>query len=459
MAALSFTQEELDAATALLAELIRINTTNPPGNEAPAMERLAKQLEHPEVEIQIVGESRERPNLVAKYAAAEANRRERPLILSCHLDVVPADESRWKHPPFSGHNDGDYLWGRGAIDMKGFAVMAVATFQKLVTEKRPLNRDLIFVAVSDEEAGTRHGSEWLIENHPELLGTNPEYVINEVGGFTVHQKGKRFYPIQRAEKGVAWLRLTVEGSPGHSSLPGQDNAAAHLARAVDAISKTALPWHPGEEAAAFIAGFAAPEGALAQKISPLLLHPKIGPKFLPLAISNPSRRANIEALLRNTANPTKFSASDAINVIPGSATAEIDGRLAPGQTADDLVRELSAVLEKIPNCRFRFEILNESPATSFPTDTPLFEAMTKAIAEADPGSHTVPSIIPGFTDSKNYAKLGAHCYGFYPLQLPEDLDFAALFHGDNERIPIAGFHWGIKVLSRMLDKFLTVEEK
>lgn len=447
--------EQRESATGLLKALLRINTSNPPGNVAPAMELLSSRFESSGITSTLVGETPEQINLVAKIEATPEKRKHRPLILSCHLDVVPADETQWTHPPFSAHDDGTCIWGRGAIDMKGFAAMAVVTFEALAEKKDTLNRDVIFVAVCDEEAGTKLGSKWLVENHPDLLGNDPEYVINEVGGFTVHRKGRRFYPVQVAEKGVAWLRLTVKGTPGHSSLPGQDNAAATLARAVQAIDETTLPWHSGDEAARFIDGFAAPEGTLAQKVAALFLNPRIGPTLLKLLVTDQSRRASLEAVLRNTANPTRLSAGEVINVIPGEACAEIDGRLAPGQTAEDLVGELKTILDRVPRCDYTLEVLETSPPVSFPSNTPLFSAIQKSLESADPGSHVVPSIIQGFTDSKNYATLGATCYGFYPLQMPEDLDFASLFHGHNERIPIEGFLWGIEVLTTMLTGFLT----
>ena len=454
MAATSFPAAELDSATRLLQQLLQINTTNPPGNERAAAERLAEVFRAEGLEPELNGKSDDRPNLTVRWDATAENRTERPLVLSSHLDVVPADESKWTHPPFSGHDDGSCIWGRGAIDMKGFAVMAVAALIRLKRENLAINRDVIFAAVADEEAGTEHGSRWLVDERPDLLGGDPEYVINEVGGFTVHQKGNRFYPIQVAEKGVAWLRLTVEGKPGHSSLPATDSSVEKLARAVVAISASRLPWHAGKEAHDFLAGFAAPENAIAKAVAPFLAHPAIGPRLLPLAVSAPWRRASLEAILRNTATPTRLQSGEAINVLPGTASVDIDGRLAPGQSAADLIEELKDVIRPITGDAARFEILQESPAVSFSKETPLFEQMKKSLLDADPESYIVPSIIPGFTDSRNYARLGATCYGFYPLQLPEDLDFAAMFHGHDERIPTAGFHWGTEVLAETLREFL-----
>lgn len=453
MADLTFSPAEWDAATTLLQDLIRLDTTNPPGHEQAAIALLERHCRAIGLETLVVGAHDERPNLIARWNADPARRTGRPLILSGHIDCVPADPARWTHDPWSGHHDGTHIWGRGAIDMKGFVAMAFAVIAKLKHENLPLTRDLLFVVVSDEEAGTRLGSKWLVEERPDLLG-DPEYVINEVGGFTVHRDGRRFYPVQVAEKGVAWLRLTVAGRPGHSSLPSRDNAVSRLARGIEAISRARLPWHPSDEARRFLAGFAKPRGILAEKVASLLCHPGIGPTLLPLLVREPSRRASIEAILRNTATPTSLGSGGNINVLPGAASVDIDGRLAPGQSTDDLVRELEEVLRPVLGDDFALTVLQDSPPVSFTTDTDLYRAIEAALGEADPDGHVVPSIIPGFTDSRNYAKLGAHCYGFYPLQLPEDLDFAALFHGDDERIPVAGFHWGIRVLAGMLGEFL-----
>lgn len=454
MADLTFSPAELESATSLLQELIRLDTSNPPGNEAAAIALLERRCREVGLETVVAGAHELRPNLVAKLAADPAKRTGRPLVLSGHVDCVPADASRWTHDPWSGHHDGSQVWGRGAIDMKGFVAMAFAVIAKLKRENTPLTRDLLFVAVSDEEAGTRLGSKWLVEERPDLLGA-PEYVINEVGGFTVHREGRRFYPVQVAEKGVAWLRLSVSGRPGHSSLPSRDNAVSMLARGIDAISRARLPWHPSAEARRFLAGFAKPRGRLAGCIAGLLAEPVFGPCLLPLLVREPSRRASIEAVLRNTATPTSLGSGGNVNVLPGAASVDIDGRLAPGQTTADLIAELNHILRPVLGSGYELSVLQESPPVSFDEDTPLFRAIEAALREADPEGHVVPAIIPGFTDSRNWARLGAQCYGFYPLQLPPDLDFASLFHGDDERIPVAGFHWGIGVLGRLLARFLT----
>lgn len=441
-------------ATDCLRQLLRIDTTNPPGNERAAAELIARWLRDEGLAPELAGADPERPNLACRIPADPEKRKHRPLVFSCHLDVVPADPDRWTHPPFEGVEADGCLWGRGAIDMKGFAAMALSVCRLIHRNQWKLDRDLIFVAVADEEAGAELGSEWLVEKRPDLLGEDPEYVINEVGGFTLHQKGKRFYPVQVAEKGIAWLRLTSKGTPGHSSLPGGDNALAHLGRAIDRIDRARLPWHVSPPARAMIGGMAAASGKIDRWFSPALLNPITGPRLLPLAVSAPERRRSLEALLRNTANPTLVTEGGVkVNVTPSSAAVEIDGRLIPGQSADDLVRELGQAIGDPLGERYQFEVLRESEAAVFSPDTPLFRSIEGVIRKRDPEGVVVPSIIPGFTDSKNYGKLGATCYGFYPLRLPEDLDFAALFHGDDERIPLEGFRWGIEALMELVREF------
>lgn len=449
-----FSDAEFAEAVDCLKQLLRIDTTNPPGNERPAAELIARWLRDDGLSPELVGASPERPNLVCRLPADPARRKARPLVLSCHLDVVPADPARWPHPPFDAVEADGCLWGRGAIDMKGFAVMALMMIRLAKRRALPLDRDLIFAAVADEEAGTEFGSQWLVENRPDLLGSDPEYVINEVGGFAIHRDGKRFYPVQVAEKGLAWLRMTTSGTPGHSSLPNGDNALATLGWAIDRIDKARLPWHVSPAAREFIGGMAAHSGALGKWLSPALFHPILGPRLLPLAIPDENRRRSVEAVLRNTANPTLiFEGGKKINVIPAKAAVDIDGRLAPRQSAENLIEELRAILGDRKGERFQFEILGEKPATVFSPDTPLFSVIRETLGQQDPEGIVVPSIIPGFTDSQNYAKLGATCYGFYPLRLPEDLDFAALFHGDDERIPLDGFRWGIETLGETLTRF------
>ncbi len=370
------------------------------------------------------------------------------------MDVVSVTiPTHWKYPPFSGIEADGCIWGRGAIDMKGFAVMALSAFIKLARKRIPINRDVIFVAVSDEESGTEYGSKWLVDNRPDLLGT-PEFVLNEVGGFTLHRNGHRFYPVQVAEKGVAWLRMSAIGEPGHSSMAVYETSLSQIAEAISLISKATLPWHVTEPAVNFIEGLSQHDSKAAKRVSKLLFS-KAGASLVKM-IPNKAQRAAVEAILRNTATPTRIHSSSAsINVVPDRTSVDIDGRVIPGLTSQDLITELRRILGDKKGTKYEFEVLRESPGVVFPTNTELYKAIENVISEADPGGIVIPSMVPGFTDSSNYAKLGATCYGFYPLKLDENIDFASMFHGDNERIPVEGFNWGISTLMRLLSRFLT----
>ena len=447
------TETDLQKATELLQTLIRIDSSNPPGNESAVLDILSWELQSSGIIPEVVGSTADRPNLVAKLEAKPENRTAGPLILSCHVDVVPvANPDAWKYPPFSAELAEGCIWGRGAIDMKGFAVMALMAIVLLRSRNIPINRDVVFVAVSDEESGAELGSEWLVENRPDLLG-GPEYVLNEVGGFTIHRGGQRFYPVQVAEKGLAWLRIRASGTPGHSSMAVSETSLSLIGDAIAKISRATLPWHVTEAAVNFIEGVTQFETAASKKVSKLMFSNLAGSSIVKL-IPDPAQRASIEAILRNTATPTRVRAGDAINVLPHEASVDIDGRLIPGLTADVLINELRKVLHDKNGEKYSFEILKESSGVVFPIDTPLYEAIKDVMGERDPDGVVIPSIVPGFTDSKNYAKLGAVCYGFYPLKLNEELSFASLFHGDNERIPVEGFHWGIHTLMRLLERFL-----
>ncbi len=447
-------EADLRKATELLQALIRLDTSNPPGNEREALDLLVWELQSGGITPNIVGGHNERLNIVARLPAAPENRTAAPLILSCHLDVVPVpDPENWKYPPFSGEEAEGCIWGRGAIDMKGFAVMALTAILLLKRHRAPINRDVIFVALSDEEAGTDLGSRWLVENRPDLLG-EAEFALNEVGGFTVHRGGHRFYPVQVAEKGIAWLRLTARSAPRHSSMPVSESSLSLVSEAITRLTRATLPWHVTEPAVRFIEGFSQHESKAAQRVSKLMFNKTAGSSVLKL-IPDPSQRASVEAILRNTATPTRINAGNSINMLPHMASVDIDGRLIPGQTADDLIREVRKVIGDKEGKVFSLRVLRQTEGVIFPTDTPLYRSIEEVMAQVDPDGIVIPAMIPGFTDSQNYAKLGTTCYGFYPLKLESGIDFASMFHGDNERIPVAGFHWGIETLMRLLGRFLT----
>jgi acetylornithine deacetylase/succinyl-diaminopimelate desuccinylase-like protein len=428
-----------DEAEELLVALLRVDTTNPPGNERPAAEIVAEVLRADGLEPRILESAPGRANLICRIKGTGASA---PLLLSGHLDVVPADAGRWRQPPFSGARADGCIWGRGAVDMKGFVAQATTVLRLLAREGARPGRDVILAAVADEEAGCDRGSRFLVDHHPELV--RAEYALGEVGGFTLHLLGRRFYPIQFAEKGIAWMRARAFGTPGHGSMPDGSSAVVQIGQAIAKLGAEPLPAHPTAALALFVEGLAAELPPPARYILPLLLQARLAHLLLPRLFQDPAQRRAFAALLSNTATPTVLRAGEKTNVIPAEATVEIDGRILPGQTAEDLVREVRALVG--PD--LVLEVLKTQPPTQSTIDTPLFRALGDAIRRHDPGALPVPYMIPGFTDATSWSRLGTHCYGFSPLRLEEGsgLVFSKMFHGDDERVPIAGFRWGVGVL-------------
>lgn len=426
-----------DAAVTHLQALLRIDTTNPPGGETAAAEYLAGLLTQPRVEVTLVGAEPSRRCLVARLRGDGSAA---PLLLSAHLDVVPAEGARWRHPPFAGIIDDGYLYGRGAIDMKHMAVMAALVLGRLAAEGGRLRRDVIFAAVADEEMGCDRGSRFLVDHHPELV--RAEYALTEVGGFTLHLGGRRLYPIQVAERGIAWLRMTARGPAGHGSMPRSDSAVLRLAQALTALGRAELPLHVTPPAEAYLAALGRSQGPLGRALLPLLRTPGLAPRLLRLLPDASAARA-LRAVLGNTVSPTVLRAGDKTNVIPAEASCELDGRLVLGQTAASLIAELKPIVGD----DIELQVLRESPALSTTPASPVWDAIEAELARFDPAGVAIPYMLPGFTDAQAWTRLGTRVFGFAPLQLPADGPrFAELFHGDDERISVAGLRWGVSLL-------------
>jgi len=430
-------EEIFEQAIKYLRDLIQLRTVNPPGNEKPAVEYLAEILVKEGIEPKIFEPAPARANLVARLSGSGEKP---PILIDGHLDVVPAEpESDWKYPPFSGELAEGYIWGRGALDMKQAVVanlMALLVIKRAGT--KPM-RDLIFTAVADEEAGGKYGAQWLVENQPDLI--KAEYSLGEMGGFSMEISGKRFYPVEVAEKGVCWLRIRARGESGHGSLPSKDSAVIKIARAIQTLGEKKLPYHLTPVVEHFVNKLSENLGGIQGKVLKLLLNSRWSNLVIDRLLPDPALRRTFWAMLHNTANPTVVRAGEKTNVIPSEAICEVDGRILPGQSPEGLVEEVRKLIGK----DYELEIINRLlPMAQDPND-PIIKIFEQNLKKYDPEAIVIPNLIPGFTNGSHYARLGIKYFGFTPVQLPSGEKFAELFHGVNERIPIEGYKFGLKV--------------
>lgn len=433
-----------EEAVKYLQGLLQIDTTNPPGNELAAAEFLAQILEAEGFEPAILESAPGRGNLVARL---KGDGSERPLLLYCHTDVVPVEPERWAYPPFGGEVHDGYIYGRGAVDMKGIVIMQLMTMLLLKRTDARLHRDVIFAATADEEMAGTYGMGWLVEHHPKLV--QAEYALSEFGGYSMTLNGKRFYPCQTAEKGVCWLRLRAHGQPGHGSMPHEENAVVRLAAAVERLGRTTLPLHVTPTVNQFIRGIAEAQEERQRTALLNLLNPALSDKMLSRVLPDPSMRNTVRAMLHNTATPTGLQAGSKTNVIPSTAEAIVDGRLLPGQTQESFLEEVRAVVGE----EVQIEVTLSARPLEFPTETLLFETIRRGLQRHDPEGIVVPMMLTGATDAKHVDRLGAICYGFSPMRMPPDEDFIARVHGHDERLAIDTLAFGVQVLFETVHDF------
>jgi acetylornithine deacetylase/succinyl-diaminopimelate desuccinylase-like protein len=429
-------------AVELLRALLRFDTTNPPGAETECIAFLADYLRTAGLDPQVLDSGPGRANLVVRLGSGgEASAG--PLLLHGHVDVVEAAADRWQHPPFGGEVHDGQVWGRGALDMKNMVAMSATVLALLARLELPLRRDVIFAAVADEEAGCALGSGWLVANHPDKV--RAEYALGEGGGFTMWVGGRPVYPIQVAEKGACWVRATAHGAAGHGSIPRADNAVVRLATFLDRVGRRRLPVQASAEVTRFITQLAAAQPRPARDLLPLLLKPGWSGLVLDRLIRDRSAARSLNAVLRDTATPTVLRAGGKTNVIPGRAEAELDCRIAVGSTEQQLLEELA----RLAGRWVELEVVAPSyPPTVASPDTDLYRILTDVVTDHHPGAIALPSVTPGFTDAKFWSQLGTTCYGFAPVRLErDDTPYVELFHGDDERVPAAGFTAGLRMLA------------
>jgi acetylornithine deacetylase/succinyl-diaminopimelate desuccinylase-like protein len=424
----------------LARDLLRLDTSNTGEASTTVGERIAAEYVAEKLSdvgydvVYLESGGKGRGNVIARLEGSDPHD---ALLVHGHLDVVPADASQWRFPPFSGEIDDGYLWGRGAVDMKDMVAMSLAVARQLKRERHVPSRDVIFAFLADEEAGGFLGARWLVEHRADLF-EGATQAISEVGGFSVTLKnGARIYPIETAEKEVMWLRLHLDGTAGHGSMLQDDNPVANLASAVARLENHEFPLILTPTVREFLSGIAAATG---QEFREDRLDDLMG------EVGGMSRI--VGATLRDTANVTMFHAGYAANVVPSSADATVDVRLLPGRRETFLVE-----LREILGPRITMEWNPTLPGVHTSFDGSLVEGMIGAISAEDPGARVLPYMLSAGTDAKSFQSLGIRHFGFSPLQLPPELDFTALFHGVDERVPIDALKFGARVLLRLLKDY------
>ncbi|MFJ6389687.1 M20/M25/M40 family metallo-hydrolase [Streptomyces sp. NPDC091972] len=426
-----------DEVVDLCRELIRFDTSNYGDHSGPgerkAAEWVAEKLAEVGLDPQIYESHPGRASTVARIAGEDPSRP--ALLIHGHLDVVPANAQDWTHHPFSGEVADGCVWGRGAVDMKDMDAMTLAVVRDRLRSGRRPPRDIVLAFLADEEAGGTYGARHLVDHHPDLFEGVTE-AISEVGGFsfTVNEQ-RRLYLIQTAEKGMHWMKLTVAGTAGHGSMIHRDNAITELSEAVARLGRHKFPVRVTKTTRAFLDELGDALGT------------ELDPEDMEGTLARLGGIAKlIGATLSNTANPTQLGAGYKVNVIPGEATAHVDGRFLPG-----FEEEFLADLDKILGPKVRREDVHSDKAVETTFDGALVDAMQSALVAEDPAAKAIPYMLSGGTDAKSFDELGIRGFGFAPLKLPPELDFAGMFHGVDERVPVDGLKFGVRVLDRFID--------
>lgn len=422
-------------AVDLLSRYLQVDTTNPPGNEKLGAQFLADILEKNGIHAELFETA---PGRSCVYARLKGNGKKRPMILLNHIDVVPAKAEDWKHPPFKGEIINGEIWGRGAVDMKGFGIAELEVMLMLKRSGKTLDRDVIFLGTPDEEVGGTYGAEWFAKNKADLV-KDAEFLINEGFAIDTTAAGKpKYWGVDIAEKSVLWLRLTARGDAGHASMPMPDSAPNRLVRALSRVVNSPPPPSVLPAVEKFFHEIAStepePTRGYYEHIETSVMDPKIYTEIL-------KNNRQLSSMLRNTVSLTVLKSGYKTNVIPAEATAELDCRLLPGVDKDKFIEEIR---QKIAEPSVDISVVDWVHADASTYESELFDVIKKVAAKEQPGVPVVPVVAPWFTDSHWFRELGATAYGFEPFEL--DPEHVATQHGKDERLPIKTFSQGIKYL-------------
>ncbi|MBV9822958.1 MAG: M20/M25/M40 family metallo-hydrolase [Actinobacteria bacterium] len=429
----------------LTRQLIRFDTTNPPGNEAACLAHLAGLLGEAGLECRLLGDSADRPNLVARLPGRGSAP---PLLLHGHLDVVPVTGQHWDRPPFGAELADGCVWGRGAIDMKGGVAMMVSALTRLVeTGERPAG-DLLLALVSDEEAGSHAGAEYLLRQHRRLFD-GVRYAVGEDGGASISLGGRRLHPVVVAEKRACWVRVTLRGPGGHGSrVAPAANPVRQLHRLLTALAGGGLGVRPTTAVRRMLAELGA---AAAPELAPAYRALAADPTDLAPLADLPERDAlYLRSVLQHSANVTVVRGGTSVNVLPTEITVEIDGRLLPGPAdSADFVAALRAL---VPD-ELEVEVLVEGEPLGEPEFGPMYDLLVGVLRDGDPDGVPVPMITTASTDARLFAQLGISCYGWLPMLFPDGVNYRDLMHSGQERIPVEALEFGTLCFSELVRRY------
>jgi acetylornithine deacetylase/succinyl-diaminopimelate desuccinylase-like protein len=425
----------------LLRELIRFDTTNPPGNETACIAHVQRLVEEAGVETRIVAKDEARPNLIARVrGAGEAP----PLLLYGHVDVVTTSGQDWTHPPFGGELVDGWLWGRGALDMKGGVAMIVDAFLRAARGEIRPRGDIVLAVLSDEENGGDFGARFLAQEHADLF-EGVRHALGEFGGASQSIAGRRFYPIQVAEKQMCWMRGRVRGPGGHGALGVRGSAMGKTGRMLARLDSGRLPVHVTPVARAWIEGMA----EALPKPQSLLLRSLLDSRLAELTLRAPVPQLRLlDRALRNTVTATIIHGGEKINVVPAQIDLELDGRLLPGFAPSDIINEIRTLVGP----ELELEVIRHDPYPAEP-DLSQLPALSAVLRELDPDAIPVPMLQVGVTDGRFFASIGIQTYGFLPLKLPDDFEFTKLIHAADERVPAEAIRFGAEAVGRMLERY------
>ena len=425
----------------ILQNLIRFDTTNPPGNEAECINYINHLIQSADINTQILYKHPTRPNLICRL---KGNGNAPPLLLYGHVDVVTTAGQVWQYPPFEGKIIDGFLWGRGALDMKGAVAMMLCAFLRAKYENIYLPGDVVLCIMSDEEAGGNYGASFLTEHHADYF-KGVRYAISEFGGFSFYFKGKKYYPIEVIQKQVCSIKATVRSRSGHGALVMKDGAMAKLAKMLIQLDKKYMPIHITPVVRTFVEQVAATLPFPGRIVMRQLLSPLFANKVLKLL---GEKGRDFTPMFCNTVNATIVRGGDRLNVLPSEIEVLLDGRLLPGCGPENILGEIKNIIDD----DIELEVMRYDPGP-FEPDMGLFKTLTGVLRTLDPNGIPVPYLLGASSDARFFSKIGIQTYGFIPMQLPESFEFARLIHAADERIPVETLAFGSEAIYQLLQCF------